>query len=111
MTESCNQTLKFEEVGILVAECAGHGFAAARQDARVFTRVDRENVIVVGEQECPIAKDKLDFAGLEHGSVVIAESGDEHFSLQVLGGRIPVDIEKSCVDRGLAVFQNVEPPG
>ena len=57
------------------------------------------------------AKRNLQLAALQHGAVMIMQNRDEHFSMQLLFQRMPVDIEETGIDGSLPVFQHVQPPG
>src|SRR5580692_4461654 len=108
MTESCDQALKLQKVWILLAELRRNFVGAMLQDARILARIDGETMIVVRNVELASlrAKNELQLVGFQHDPIMIVKNRNEHFSVELVFGRMPVNIEKAGVDGGFTVFQN-----
>src|SRR5580698_1703404 len=100
MTESRDQALKLQQVRILLAELSREFVLAMLQDARILPRIYRKAMIVVHDIELATlpTKDELQLAGFQHDSVMIMKNRHEHFSVELVFYRMPVNIEKAGVD-------------
>src|ERR1700686_1760535 len=113
MTKGCNQALKFEQIGILFAEGLSRLHSAVLKYARIFLRVDGETMFVIRNVKFTalLVKHQLQFTTLQHGSVMIAEYGDQHLSMELFFERLPVDVKEIGVRGRLSILQHIEPPG
>ncbi len=57
-----------------------------------------------------IVVDQLQLLVLQHLAVLVAQDRQQHLLLELLLGRVPVDIEELSVRRSQAVLQHVLPP-
>ena len=82
------------------------------QNPRILAGINGKAMTAVGHIElAPVnAKDELQFPALQDHAVMIVQNRNQHFSVELGFDRMPVNIEKTRVDGGFAVFKNVEPP-
>jgi hypothetical protein len=84
VAESRNQALKFQEIGILFTQHFSRFRRAILENARIFSRVDREPMFKVRNIEFAAIdmKNQLYIATLKHRAVVIAEDRKKNFALE-----------------------------
>ena len=113
MSEGGNQALDFEVGQILFAQGISRLRSAMLQNPRIFLRIDGESMFMVSNVEFAalLTKNKLQFAALQHSTVVIVQHRNQHFSMKFLFQWLPIDIKEIGVDRRFSIFEHIEPPG
>src|SRR6266853_3055923 len=83
------------------------------QDPRIFFRIDGKTMFMVSNVEFAaiLTKNKLQFAALQHGPVVIVQNRNQHLSMKFLFQWLPIDVKEIGVDRSLSILEHIEPPG
>ena len=81
-----------------------------RQNGPVGPRVERQERLVIPQEERPLAILQLQFARFEDLPILIAQDGQEDSVPQFLLDGMPIDVEVGGVRRGGAVLQHVVPP-
>ena len=95
-----------------IAGEARDGLTATLQDNRIARRRQRKTVLVIPGAEAALGHIEAQFnlAAFEHRPVLVAEHRQQHAAFQILAERIPIDVEITRIGRGLAPFENIEPP-
>ena len=81
-----------------------------RQNPPVRIGRDRQQLVVVADDEQAVAIGELQLLALEDGAVLIAEDRDEHFVGELVLHRMPFDVEEASEARARPVLEHVEPP-
>jgi len=112
MAERGRQALQLDQRFVAGVERGARTVDGAREDARVFGRIDGQTVPVIVQAElAPLGiEGQRHFAAVERRAVVLAEDRQQHLAAQVRVERLPVDVEITRVGRGWPIFQHILPP-
>ncbi len=112
MGKGGDHALELKQIWILLVEYRRQRVRAQPQDAGVLLGVHRKAMIAVGyiERTAILLKNEFQLATFEDSAVMIVQDGHQHFAMEFILQRLPVDVEKAGVSRRLAVFENVRPP-
>ena len=87
---------------------------AERKNPRILLRIERETMLLIAE-DAELAmlgvEAELECAALERIPVLRIENRNQHLALQFGFDRVPGDVKELGVNRGFAIFEDVEPPG
>src|SRR5947209_3688823 len=108
-----NQTLQLEEVFILRSQSLLQPLQLQPKNSRVFAGIDRETMLKVEDAELALLpiEFQLEFTAVQDRAVLISQNWYEHLAPEFLFQRFPIDIEEFGITRGLAIFQDIQPPG
>src|SRR5215472_934521 len=112
MIESRHNALQLEEVFVRFTQLLLQAVDVVAEDTRILSGIDGEAVLEIEDAELAAFPIKCEFqiAFLEGRAVLIGQDRNQHFSLQFIFNRVPIDVEEVGVIGGFSVFKNIEPP-
>jgi len=110
MRQRRDDALELEHVRVVRAELSLELVQTLAEDERVRVRLDRQDRVVVPDDEGAVAQLQPELLVLEDVSVLVAEDRQEDLAAQEPLGRVPVDVEVVGVGRRRAVLEDVSPP-
>ena len=105
--------MELQQILVVCAEALLQGVEAKTKDSRVFPWIHWKAVLEIMNAEFApfLIKREAQFSTIEDDPILVAENGDQHFALQFVFERIPVNIKEVRIGRRFPILQNIKPPG